>query len=231
MKKFFVLVVLIMFLASCGSAAQPPADEEKPAQGEVGVDKDVIVSADKVSPGLKEFDAGGKVKFGVPEGWESKRFSYPDPAPDLVMAGMQTVFYPKSQDMEDIFKALSKGDFRYQQQNLGGRSYIIFMTGATTRFSADGVSYSRMTFYDGPTSNYKYGKIEIDKNKWDYCQADLGPPTIKYDGEAFMWLVYGKGRPLTTQVATSFYGFAFVARNVSSGDQEMLLNMVKSLKF
>ena len=171
--------------------------------------------------------------MAIPKGWKSMDFVFPDPPADLVKAASQTVFFPPDQKPDESqLKAFEAGDFRYQDIALSGKTFIILLKGASTRYQWKGIEMPSMSFYDSEVSDYKYTKFTNRGVERDACQATLKQPGIKFPGEAFIWMVWGSGQPSSGEkMMTQFYGIAIVGSNISNSDKEIVEKIVKTFQF
>ena len=180
---------------------------------------------------MEKYDQGD-VSFNKPKGWKSQVYTYPDPTIDLIKAGSQVVFYPDSQKMDDILKELALGDVRYQKDlNLGSRSILVFMRGVTNRFFPGATERDGIVFYEGGVSEFKSSTIKSGDVEFEACQALLSQPGVKFDGEALIWVCFGRSQPYQTGPVHQFYAIAVVARHIGQSDRDIFNKVVSSFKF
>jgi len=205
MKRFSILF-LILALVSCGSGGSIPLNMEKFDQSDVS--------------------------FNIPKGWKSGSFTFPDPAIDLIRGGFQVVFYPDGQKMDDVLKEVAIGDFRYQKGlNLGSRSMLVFMRGVTKRYFPGATQRGGSVFYEDGVSEYKPSIVKSGDVEFEACQALLSQPGVKFDGEALMWVCFGRSQPYQTGLVHQFYSIAVVAKHIGQSDRDVFDKVVSSFKF
>lgn len=190
MKKYALFALALIVLAvGCGGSQKTP-DNGNGNQTSNGTSEDRPDKKD----GMVLFKTPEGTSFYVPEGWKSIVFKFPPTSFDKVEAGAEIVFYPPDMDFAQLEKKLSEKDFRYIKDLELNGTIFIYMQGATTKYFPDACkNYPQVTFYDDGDSDYQYFTIPYSKDvNTEACQATLKPPALKFNGQAYVYIAYGR---------------------------------------